>query len=215
MSSLSSLPSSTMGYPSSIFLNNVFDNLSCSICLCILKDPVHCRDDHHFCRSCLENCLKFKRACPVCRIDMKSTADVFTSRGINDLILQLTVKCYSTTETDIVETVEDGNFRKKARLDTAPDSDSDSDSVCTWTGQLHALQAHLKNDCPLTIVTCKYPDCNVRMQRRHLGLMHEDACPFRREECPYCKWPILMKDSAGSIHFGLVNYNSPNSEMLD
>ena len=41
------------GWPRELFLPHPFTNVTCMICHETLRDPVHCKDDHHFCRVCL------------------------------------------------------------------------------------------------------------------------------------------------------------------
>jgi len=57
----------TGGYSTELFLEKPADDLHCSICLQVLRDPVQCQFQHPFCRSCLIPCLQVHPACPSCR----------------------------------------------------------------------------------------------------------------------------------------------------
>ena len=54
------------GYPASMFVSNPFNNITCMICHEILRDPVHCPEDHHFCRRYqIHSVLKYTISCAI------------------------------------------------------------------------------------------------------------------------------------------------------
>ena len=56
------------GYEENRFESRVDIKLQCSVCLRVLKDPVQCPKEHHFCRSCIKMNLQYTaETCPVCQ----------------------------------------------------------------------------------------------------------------------------------------------------
>ncbi|XP_061102648.1 E3 ubiquitin-protein ligase TRIM35-like [Conger conger] len=43
------------------------DDLCCAVCCDIFKEPVVLKCSHSFCRVCLQQCLREKRECPICK----------------------------------------------------------------------------------------------------------------------------------------------------
>lgn len=62
---------SFLGYTDTVGKNNnleaIFaENFSCGICWRVLHDPVQCRNEHYFCRSCIKRRLESFDSCPSC-----------------------------------------------------------------------------------------------------------------------------------------------------
>ena len=50
------------------------EDLICPICFNILKNPISCSNNknaHSFCKKCIDQYLKEKDKCPICKLDFK------------------------------------------------------------------------------------------------------------------------------------------------
>mmetsp|Transcript_38639 Transcript_38639/g.39335 ORF Transcript_38639/g.39335 Transcript_38639/m.39335 type:complete len:302 (+) Transcript_38639:18-923(+) len=80
------------GYPKSLFIDAVSDDLTCPICLDVVNDPKECCNGHIFCAYCIYKSLSYKTGCPLCR-----SSETVTSLSPNYFVLNLInafqVKC--------------------------------------------------------------------------------------------------------------------------
>lgn len=107
-------------------------DLTCNICLNILKSPrAMCSNEHFYCDDCLKNT---NDTCPECR--MNASGPLVESRMLNNRLDELEVYCYTTLGANM-QTV--GKKRK-----------SKSKTVCEWRGKMSHLHNHLENECLFT-----------------------------------------------------------------
>lgn len=71
--------------------------LLCSICHCVLYNPVECPCQHVFCRSCLESRLQDRKACPQCEEPVDQSSLVKTSYLVRNIILSLKLVCKNSS----------------------------------------------------------------------------------------------------------------------
>eukprot|EP00601_Ochromonadales_sp_CCMP2298_P000067 CAMPEP_0173180936 /NCGR_PEP_ID=MMETSP1141-20130122/7001_1 /TAXON_ID=483371 /ORGANISM="non described non described, Strain CCMP2298" /LENGTH=317 /DNA_ID=CAMNT_0014103859 /DNA_START=105 /DNA_END=1058 /DNA_ORIENTATION=- len=86
---------SSGGYPTSIFLAPPPDDLKCTICMEVLRDPLQvCSDQHTYCRTCFAS-WRSHETCPECRAPFSREEP---ARIIKNLIDQLDVRCPNACE---------------------------------------------------------------------------------------------------------------------
>eukprot|EP00111_Clytia_hemisphaerica_P017794 TCONS_00052628-protein len=91
------------------------DDLKCSICLLVLREPMQAEQcGHRFCKGCVINLPKSDKKGYICPID-RSKMTLFQDKGREREILDRLIKCVNHT---------DG---------------------CCWTNELRELQNHVKN----------------------------------------------------------------------
>ncbi|KAJ1383072.1 hypothetical protein B484DRAFT_461762, partial [Ochromonadaceae sp. CCMP2298] len=83
--------SSISGYPFHMFVTPPPDELKCSICMKILRDPVQvCGQQHVYCSGCIYHWKEMNSRCPQCRAPFSLEQPARLARNI---ILQLRVRC--------------------------------------------------------------------------------------------------------------------------
>ena len=119
------------GYDTARFQSTIDDGFICSICLCVLKDPMQCENnEHYFCSGCIKQHLKkTSHSCPVCQD-------------------KLTVE----TLRKAPRIVADCDSRYKTNCDYAARG-------CNAVLELGALEAHVR-DCDFLPVPCSNDDCD-------------------------------------------------------
>ena len=107
-------------------------DLTCNICLNILKSPrAMCSNEHFYCDDCLKNT---NDTCPECR--MNASGPLVESRMLNNRLADLEIYCYTTLQSN-KQTV--GKKRK-----------CKSNAACEWRGKMSHLHNHLENECLFT-----------------------------------------------------------------
>jgi hypothetical protein len=82
------------GYPKEIFIDKVPDELTCGICLGVLKNPKQCKTGHSFCHSCVAKLLETKtKVCPSCKKKFNKLKELTCNILAKELIENLTVTC--------------------------------------------------------------------------------------------------------------------------
>ena len=70
--------------------NNLFD-LSCSICLNILKNPINCSSNlnsHSFCKECIDIYLREYENCPICKNNFEYNYNKEIEKKLNELLFR-------------------------------------------------------------------------------------------------------------------------------
>ena len=60
------------GYPDARFETTLSENLHCTICSCVLNDPVMCKNEDYFCRGCISDHLENEDTCPSCNDELSA-----------------------------------------------------------------------------------------------------------------------------------------------
>ena len=82
------------GYEESRFETKVDENLRCVICTEVLKDPVQCRkNEHHFCKNCIIEHLKYSQTCPTCQDPLTVDTLVKPQRFLVNTLSSLKISC--------------------------------------------------------------------------------------------------------------------------
>ena len=174
------------GFPSNIFVTTPQENLECSICLDVKRDPVSlCQEGHTFCRDCItraRNSASFK--CPTCRESIPAGALYTKNRTEKQIIEQLITKCEYATPQSSAAAAPSTASRKRTRGAASSSNGTQPMEFCTWTGPLDKRDAHI-NECEYALVTCKFAGCRTSVRRKDQG-EHEEQCPRRPVECTMC-----------------------------
>jgi hypothetical protein len=154
----------------SLWLNNM-EKYKCSICTCVVFEPINQPCAHIHCLSCLKKCcLDNNRSCPVCRMSFSKLRKNFPSqRNINTFIqheiYQQTTKC---------QYAENG---------------------CAWSGQLGVNNqnylAHY-NACANCFVECK--NCKQRVLLSSMEDHSNNNCVARFVACQHCQQDMKYSD---------------------
>jgi hypothetical protein len=170
------------GYPASMFLAPPQEELICSICMEVLRDPLQvCSEHHNYCRGCIAKWKATNDTCPECRAPFSREEP---ARVLNNMIEKLDVRCSvhacnggsstSAVSAD-AEDVEDGHQHKKSRQDDSAGPSSVPATSCGWSGKLKDYEAPVAA-CPFVEVPCPFADagCAFRAARRDIGAHSSD-----------------------------------------
>eukprot|EP01041_Mallomonas_annulata_P011393 gene11393-23840_t len=152
------------GYPVTLFVENVQEkfDVTCSICMDVLNEPMQCRKGHLYCQICILEALSISKTCPICTKEI-SESELAANLFVKNLIHSFPIKC----STAIVQSVAKGD-----------------DFICKWTGCLSKLESHLQ-ECGYVEVPCDNEGC-VEFIAKVESLEHKKTCPYRLESCQHC-----------------------------
>jgi hypothetical protein len=180
------------GYPCSMFTTPPVNDLKCSICLEVLRDPVQvCGQQHVYCRGCISKWKATNSRCPECRAPFSKKQQ--PARLARNMILLLDVRCphagvvgsggggggggggSSSSSSDVAADAEAGHQHKKRRQDIGAGPSSLPATSCEWTGQMKDYEAHVAL-CPFVEISCPFAEagCAFRAARRDMGAHSSD-----------------------------------------
>ena len=81
------------GYPDEQFETVIRESLHCSICSCVFKDPVMCKNEHCFCRGCITQHLENYHTCPCCNQDLTVETLTDAPRFLRNLLSEQRIRC--------------------------------------------------------------------------------------------------------------------------
>ena len=81
------------GYPDEQFEAVISESLHCSVCSCVFKDPVMCKNEHCFCRGCITQHLKNYHTCPCCNEDLTVETLADAPRIFRNLLSEQRIRC--------------------------------------------------------------------------------------------------------------------------
>ena len=128
--------------------------LTCTICLCLVDDPVQCHEGHLFCHKCLQKWMRTpgprSSSCPTCSKRLPQPDAFIKSRAVQNLLGPCPCKCPNCPNwTGTVQEFYNGHY----------DIDGVTCPTCLrtfkavkCTGEL--LLVHL---CPNEMLACKQP----------------------------------------------------------
>jgi TRAF-type zinc finger len=154
------------------------DDCRCMICSKVvagnIAEPVLCKDEHLFCRSCITPHLARQGAgggrCPVDGASM-ALADLSTSKRVARSVSRLQCKCMHHSASMSLSQA------KSIRVAMG------QPSGCRWRGNVEQIATHLRT-CELRQVPCK--DCHAEVPVCAMRL-HELVCPSSMALCELCK----------------------------
>ena len=139
------------------FVGEVRDDILCSICKCVPKDPRLCKNkDHFFCLAHISQHLLSSETCPNCRDPL--TADTLRkpSGFLKNYIDDLKIKC------------------------------DHIDRGCPDELSLEGLQRHV-DECEFAPVMCGNEGCEMVVNKRDQDKHEKYLCEFRFPKCHDCK----------------------------
>ena len=166
------------------FVCEVSDRFICQICAKVLREPhLAVCCGQHFCESCLNRWFKQHRKQSCPHCRAEGKAfSHVINKGLRSEINQLKVKC------------------------------SNHDKGCKWTGELGALNTHLKSDkgCGFVEVNCPNQCCGElhsdftypvqSIQRKDLDRHLKTECDLRQYQCEYCGYKDTYHNITGKGH---------------
>eukprot|EP01041_Mallomonas_annulata_P010707 gene10707-22356_t len=153
------------GYPIQLFIEGKItenNDLICSICMDVFKDPTQCPSGHLFCRTCIVEVLKKSASCPICRAVL-TVESLCANLFVKNFISKMSIQC-STAILNENNPIE---------------------SNCQWKGTLAALEEHTKS-CEFVEIGCANNGCKIKIPRREMTT-HSTLCQYRRAICTYCE----------------------------
>ena len=81
------------GYPDARFVMDLSKNLHCTICSCVLNDPVMCKNEDYFCRGCISEHLENEDTCPSCHEDLTVESLANAPLILRKLLSEQRIRC--------------------------------------------------------------------------------------------------------------------------
>jgi hypothetical protein len=145
------------GYDARRFEGRVREDLFCSICQGVLRNPRTCQNkEHPFCLSCISQHLRNSHTCPECREHLTPETLKDPPRFLKNILSELKIKC-------------DNNERG-----------------CPVYVQLENLQNHV-DQCEFAPVMCGNEGCGTVVSKRDKQTHERGLCQFRIPKCHDCK----------------------------
>ncbi|XP_066935228.1 TNF receptor-associated factor 6-like [Clytia hemisphaerica] len=164
------------------FLHEQFDDMKCSICLLVLREPMQADEcGHRFCKSCVVNIKKSGQKKYICPQD-RTKMSLFRDKGREREILNRPVKCIHHKEgccwANALRELE--NHTKKCDFEkmVCPFND------CGYKFQRRFLAKHNKEDCLYRTMLC--PFCDEKYSF-YLEQEHIVECDYLPVCCDYCQ----------------------------
>ena len=160
------------GYDTARFQSTIDDGFICSICLCVLKDPMQCENnEHYFCSGCIKQHLeKTSHSCPVCQDKLTVETLRKAPRIVADCVSRYKINC------------------------------DHAGRGCNAVLELGALEAHVR-DCDFMPVPCSNDGCDEVVSKRDVNQHELDLCRFKTTTCDDCgkKMPHNKYDGHGCV----------------
>jgi hypothetical protein len=145
------------GYDDRRFEGQVRQDLLCSICHGVLRDPRTCHNkEHPFCLSCITQHLRNSHTCPECREHLTPETLKDPPRFLKNILSELKIKC-------------EYNARG-----------------CPGFVLLGNLQNHVDR-CGFAPVMCGNEGCGTVVNKRDKENHERDLCHFRIPKCHDCR----------------------------
>ena len=144
------------GYEDCRFEKDVDENLHCSICYNVLKEPRMCRNNEHlFCLDCITEHLRVNsQTCPECNEHL-SVNTLCRARVINNFLSKLKINC------------------------------DHSSRGCPEFTCLEELKTHVAT-CGYAPVLCSNAECGMEINKQDKVRHETEICEYRRVKCHDC-----------------------------
>ena len=158
-------PDSFGGYEEERFKDKVDIKLECGICLKVLKDPVQCPNEHHFCRSCIERSLReTTEACPTCQHHLTEETLGKPARFLRETLQELIIRC------------------------------DNQNRGCQELMKLEFLERHVES-CGYSPTRCANAGCKEVINQHDKQRHELELCQFRKIDCNECGEQVIWKSS--------------------
>lgn len=149
------MPSEPAAYSVENFEPSPPQELVCTVCRGVYRDPVECPCRHVFCSTCIRDWLgrdmsPGSRSCPICRREISMSQVVPVVPLVTNMIARLTVRC------------------------------PNRDTGCTAKVAMESLSCHLET-CEFRRAQC--PDCAAPMLASELSTHRRESCSRRMARC--------------------------------
>ncbi len=145
------------GYDVSRFEGEVREDLLCSICQEVPKDPRLCQNkDHVFCLAHISRHLQNSRTCPVCRDPLTPETLRRPTGFLKNYLDDLKIKC------------------------------DHHDRGCPVVLRLENLQKHV-DQCGFAPIMCGNEGCEIEVNRKDKEIHERYHCEFRITKCHECR----------------------------
>ncbi|XP_028406706.1 kelch domain-containing protein 8A-like isoform X2 [Dendronephthya gigantea] len=149
------------GYDEERFVSKLDDRLLCPICFKVVKDPVQCPNEHHFCRSCILRCLnETSETCPTCNHYLTEETLAKPTRFFMQTLERLMIHCDHASR------------------------------GCREVGQLEFLDRHVES-CGYSPTRCTNTGCSEVINRNEQERHENELCRFRRIVCDECGETVI------------------------
>ena len=176
------------------FVEPLDEKFTCPICHLAFREPTLTRCGHHFCSSCLTQCLQQSSSCPVCRMSLEGS-NIFPNNALKREILDLKIKC-CLHEKGCAWTGElrDGEMHgSECRyVDVA------CVNGCEKLVMRRNMIDHVANQCPQRLISCKH--CNVFVKQVEME-DHYEECDQYPIACTY-KCGMMVERCRMEDHIG-------------
>jgi hypothetical protein len=165
------------GHEDALFVDSVpHEAFKCMICLLTADNPVICKNQHLYCRTCISQWLAQQQACPTCKEGL-TVGTLTPNRTAADYIADCRVRCDSNL----------GSFQEDTPAAKKQKSGASSAAIvgCDWVGKMCELNQH-KESCEYVEVECGYGGGCEWKGRRDAAEEHEARCDYRMEGCQHC-----------------------------
>ena len=144
------------GYEDCRFEKDVDENLHCSICYNVLKEPRMCRNNEHlFCLDCITEHLRVNsQTCPECNEHL-SVDTLRRARVINNFLSKLKINCDHASR------------------------------GCPEFTCLEELKTHVAT-CGYAPVLCSNAECGMEINKQDKVRHETEVCEYRRVKCHDC-----------------------------
>ena len=156
------------GYDTARFQSTIDDGFICSICLCVLKDPMQCeKNEHYFCSGCIKQHLeKTSHSCPVCQDKLTVESLRKAPRIVADCVSRYKINCDHAAR------------------------------GCNAVLELGALETHVR-DCDFMPVACSNVGCDEVVCKRDVRQHELDLCHFKTTTCDDCRKKMPHNEYGG------------------
>ncbi len=144
------------GYEISRFQKDVDENLHCSICYNVLKEPRTCRNNEHvFCLSCISEHLRVNsQTCPECNEHL-SVDTLRRPRVLNNILSKLKINCEYASR-------------------------GCSEFICVQDLKTHVAK------CGFAAVLCSNEQCGMVINKQDKVHHETEVCRYRKVKCYDC-----------------------------
>ncbi|XP_062519287.1 TNF receptor-associated factor 6-like [Corticium candelabrum] len=176
------------------FVEPLDEKFTCPICHLAFREPTLTRCGHHFCSSCLTQCLQQSASCPVCRMPLEES-NTFPNNALKREILDLKIKC-CLHEKGCAWTGElrDGEMHDRE----CQYVDVTCVNGCEQLVMQINMNNHVANECPQRLISCKH--CNIIVKQVEME-DHYEECDQYPIDCTY-KCGMMVQKCRMERHIG-------------
>ena len=217
------------------FIEEPPEELNCSVCLLVLRDP-HLTSccGNHFCESCAEKIKEGTSPCPLCK---DATFSTFLNKSVQRKVNELKIRCpRAELGCTWIGTIAGAS----SHMDPLSGDCEYVEVMCSLCNEeipRKDLLNHMNKECakrPFTCVHCGYSDtwievttkhckrcmnyplqcpnmCGVGMiERKNLNAHIKDICPLQVEPCSFefagCSVQVARKDRSEHLSSNMANH---------